>query len=205
VGLAVAPDWGVASRPKPGEHVCGDLHVVAPFDGGTLIAVVDALGHGDEAAAAAAVADIALREAPDDSVIGIVKRCHLALRKQRGVVMSLARFDAKPATLTWLGIGNVEGVVLQAPPGSTPVKFRLLNRGGVVGSSLPLLRAEVVDLASGGILTFATDGVDTVFADVMTPDARPAQEIASELLRKHAKPTDDALVLTARLGFGNSG
>jgi negative regulator of sigma-B (phosphoserine phosphatase) len=197
----VAIEWGVSSRPKPGERVCGDLHVVAPFSGGALIAVVDALGHGDEAAAAAAVADAALRENPDDSVIAVVKRCHAALRGKRGVVMSLARYDMKPATLTWLGIGNVEGVVVQAPPGSTPVKFRLLNRGGVVGSSLPLLRAEVVDLATGGLLTFATDGVDTAFADVMMPDGRPSTEIANDVLRKHAKESDDALVLTARLGL----
>ena len=184
--------------------MCGDRHIVAPYRGGMLIAVVDALGHGDEAAAAAAIAERALCESPEETVIGAVKRCHEALRGSRGVVMSIARFDAGQSVLTWLGIGNVEGVVVQTPAGHAAVRARLLNRGGVVGSSLPHLRAEVLDMSAGALLVFATDGVESAFADIMGPDPRPVQEIADDLLRRHSKPSDDALVLAARLGMENS-
>ena len=46
-------EWGVASRALPGETRSGDLHVVESFAGGALVAAVDGLGHGEEAADAA--------------------------------------------------------------------------------------------------------------------------------------------------------
>ena len=45
--------WGVASRPSPGEVASGDLHLIQPTMDGVLLAVVDGLGHGDAARAAA--------------------------------------------------------------------------------------------------------------------------------------------------------
>jgi phosphoserine phosphatase RsbX len=59
-------DWAVAVRPAPGEDVCGDLHLVAPASDSVLLAVVDGLGHGGEAVAAAAAAiDILERHAEE--------------------------------------------------------------------------------------------------------------------------------------------
>ena len=187
-------DWGVAARPKPGETLSGDRAMVLPFDGGTVVAVVDGLGHGSPAAADAEAAERILREDPANSVIALAKRCHDALRGARGVVMSLAQIDAGQSTLTWLSIGNVEGVLVQ-PAG----RARLINRGGVVGSALPPLRAEVIDVAQGGLLVFATDGVAGAFADDVALDSRPPRDIADDLLRRFGRQSDDELVLVARL------
>lgn len=198
MGRTLALDLGVASRPKPGESASGDRHVVVPFDGGVTVAVVDALGHGDEAAAAAEIAERALREGPMESVISLVRHCHLALRGKRGVVMSVARFQHTQSVFSWLGVGNVEGILLKPRTGPGMPKSRLVTRGGVVGSSLPELRAEEIDLSLGGLLLFATDGIDLAFGDTLESDPRATQELADDLLRKHAKPSDDALVLAAR-------
>ncbi len=46
-------EWGVAAQPLEGEAESGDLHVVQRFPKGVLVAAVDGLGHGPEAAAAA--------------------------------------------------------------------------------------------------------------------------------------------------------
>ena len=48
-------DYGVATRPFPGELECGDLHAVIPRRRGAIVAVVDGLGHGYEAALAVCV------------------------------------------------------------------------------------------------------------------------------------------------------
>ena len=48
-----AIEWSVASRAIRGQAVSGDLHLVTTWDGGALIAVVDGLGHGEEATFAA--------------------------------------------------------------------------------------------------------------------------------------------------------
>jgi negative regulator of sigma-B (phosphoserine phosphatase) len=202
---ASAPfEWAVAARPKPGETQSGDRHMVVPFDGGVMIAAIDALGHGVEAAESALVAEKALSANPTESVISQAKFCHTALRNTRGlrgVVMSIAKIDFKSGIVSWLSIGNVEGILLKpaGDNGAAGPRTRLLTRGGVVGSSLPELRAEQLDVSGGGLLIFATDGIDGAFADTMDFDHRPAGEIANDLLEKHAKASDDALVLVAHL------
>ena len=82
-------EWGVATRPIPGQAVCGDLHLVKPFDNGALVAVVDGLGHGDEAISVARIAIHVLEGQADQSVITLVKRCHEALINTRGVAHML--------------------------------------------------------------------------------------------------------------------
>src|SRR2546425_2738461 len=49
-------DWGVASQTLAGEVESGDKHVVKIFPHGALLAAIDGLGHGEEAAAAANMA-----------------------------------------------------------------------------------------------------------------------------------------------------
>src|SRR5262245_34195727 len=92
-------EWGVATQPIPGQTVCGDLQLVKSFDHGALVAVVDGLGHGDEAIAVARIAIRALEEQPDKSVITLVKRCHEALTGTRGVVLTLASFNTLDGTM----------------------------------------------------------------------------------------------------------
>ena len=52
--------WGVASRPAPGEIVCGDAHRLQQAGSAALLAVADGLGHGVEAREAALAALIQL-------------------------------------------------------------------------------------------------------------------------------------------------
>jgi len=199
MGRTAPIEWGVASRPKPGETKSGDRHVVIPFDGGVLVAAIDALGHGEEAAESAAIAENALRDSPSDSVISQVKYSQAALRGKRGVVMSLAKYESHARVLSWLGVGNVEAILFRPAAPASASKARLVTRGGVVGSSLPELRAEVIDVSNGGLLLFATDGIESAFGDAAEMDLRPAQVIATDMLKRYAKTNDDALVLAVRL------
>ncbi len=190
-------DWDVAACTHGAEAVSGDLHVVAPFPAGVLVAAVDGLGHGPEAADAAAAAAAVLRAAADEPVTSLLARCHAALRRTRGAVLSLASFDARQGTMTWLGVGNVEGVLFRAQPVVRPARESLLLRGGVVGYQLPTLRATVLPVAPDDVLIFATDGVRGAFT-TCAPVGRAPGDVADEILRQHAKSTDDALVLVVR-------
>lgn len=197
---SIGVDWACASRAKPGERETGDRAEVIPFPDGALIAAIDGLGHGEEAAAAARAACAALAMDPSDNAIALVRRCHLALAGSRGVAMSLASVDVRRGVFTWIGVGNVEGVVVQTGPEGQSVRSRMINRGGVVGSALPLLRAEVLGFSPGDLFVLATDGIDQRFADDLTRDLRRVEEIANGLLARFAKLNDDALVLVARAG-----
>src|SRR5512146_3524679 len=94
--------WGSASKPAPGQEVCGDLHLVKPFPGGVLLAVVDGLGHGVEATAAARAALSVLERDAGQPLPTMFQQCHRALLRTRGVVMTAATLRAADGQLTWL-------------------------------------------------------------------------------------------------------
>jgi len=162
-----------------------------------LVAVVDGLGHGEEAALAARRAGDALAGHEHESVISLVRRCHEACRGTRGVVLSLASFDPGEDTLSWIGVGNVEGILLRADRQAAPPQETIVLRGGVVGYELPLLRASVLSIAPGDTLILATDGIRQGFLSGLDPAGSP-QRLADQILEHHAKRTDDGLVFVAR-------
>jgi negative regulator of sigma-B (phosphoserine phosphatase) len=190
-------EWGVAARPLEGEAECGDLHVVQPFPKGVLVAAVDGLGHGPEAAAAARSAVVTLADYAHEPVISLIKRCHQRLIRTRGVVMSLASFNALDNTMTWLGVGNVEGLLLRADVAANPPRENVLLRGGVVGYQLPALHASILPVTRGDVLILATDGIRSGFVEDVTL-SHPPQRIAEHILARRAGGADDALVLVAR-------
>src|SRR5579859_1973720 len=106
--------WGVATRMLAGQTSAGDQYLVAPLPTGVLIAVVDGLGHGEEAEAVAKTAVATLQEYACESVTHLIRQCHEALQGTRGVVMSLAAINAGSSLMTWAGVGDVEGVLSRA-------------------------------------------------------------------------------------------
>jgi len=208
VGTPALIEWGVATLALPGEAQSGDLHLVKPVGTGVLVAVVDGLGHGAEAAAAAQAAVAALERHATESPVPLIERCHRALQGTRGAVMSVAVFGRPDRSITWLGVGNVEGLLLYGDGAarSRSARATLATRGGIVGSELPRLHPVALPLAPGDTLIFATDGIREGFADGLSPDAAP-QHLADQILARHGKGTDDALVLVARYlgGAGTRG
>jgi len=190
-------EWGVATQPIPGQTVCGDLHLVKSFACGALVAVVDGLGHGDEAIAVARIAINVLADQADQSVITLVNRCHEALIKTRGVVLTLASFNALDATMSWLSVGNVAGFLLRADTKAVPPFETALLRGGVVGYQLPPLRAGVMAVAPDDLLILTTDGIGNFF-DQNALFTGNSQQIADRVMSRHFKGNDDALVLVVR-------
>jgi len=186
--------WGFASRALEGD-CSGDLHVVVPFDRGALLAVLDGLGHGEEAAQASAAGARVLQAEPSAPVADLVLRCHEALRGTRGAVMTLVSIDAASSELEWCGVGNVEGVLVRGQPGLP--SEAVPTRGGVVGYRLPPLKVSRVTLTPGDILVMASDGLRSGFWSSIAREDEP-QQIATALFNRYAKTTDDALVLAAR-------
>ncbi len=189
--------WGVASRALPGQKESGDQHLVKVSPTEALVAVVDGLGHGQGAAAAAKLAVSTLEKGMGESPIALVQRCHEALRSTRGVVLSLALFQSIDNSMTWLGVGNVEGILLHRNAHVVPGHEALLLRAGVVGDHLPRLAASIIEVGTGDLLIFATDGIRAGFADNINLLESPSQ-IANRILAQYGKETDDALVLVVR-------
>jgi serine phosphatase RsbU (regulator of sigma subunit) len=187
---------GIAVRALPGQRVSGDCEVVRVFERGVLIAALDGLGHGAEAADAARRGCATLERHAGETPVNLVRRCHTELHGTRGSAMSIASFDASDATLTWLSVGNVEGLLWQRN-GDHVARSGLVTRGGVVGSQLPPLRAEVLTVAPGDLLILATDGIRGEFSEHVTLET-PPQALANQILARYARDTDDALIVVAR-------
>jgi negative regulator of sigma-B (phosphoserine phosphatase) len=190
-------EWGIATRCRPGEAMNGDLAVVSLLPDGALVAGIDGLGHGSEAALAARRAAAAMRESPSEDLEGVVQRCHGALRGTRGAAISLAFVSAAESRMTWLGVGNVEGRLLSGGPATTRPKGSLALGRGVLGHELPAVRPATIMVRPGDVLLMATDGVDASFADSLGLSGS-SQTISERILSEHWKPPDDALVVVVR-------
>jgi phosphoserine phosphatase RsbX len=195
-------EWGLAARCRRGEATSGDLAVVVLAPEGALVAAIDGLGHGDEAARAARKAGEVVRERPSQDLVLLAERCHSALRETRGAAISLAFVSAPESNVTWLGVGNVEGRLLSGDPSMTRLKGSLGLRSGVPGHELPKVNTATLDVRPGDVLVLATDGIEAAFADSLDVSGS-TQAITERILATHWKPTDDALVVAVRyLGAG---
>ena len=192
-------EWAAKARPRPGESVCGDRMIAVDVDGtAALIGVLDGLGHGAEAAEAASCGVDVLRAARAEPLDVLVQRCHRALSGTRGVAMTLARIDFRTDTLSWAGIGNVAADLVAKHPAGVEVRSSARLAGGIVGYRIPeALTPQQVPIRPGDLLVITSDGIVEDHLDDID-FAASSLAIADQILRRHAKDSDDALVLAAR-------
>jgi hypothetical protein len=187
-----------------GQSVIGDRALVHVADQLAMAAVIDGLGHGAQAARAAEIAARALVEHREESPASLFARCDAALAATRGVVMSLALFDAARDVVTWAGVGDVEGVLLRWNTAYRRETEVLLRRVGVVGTRRDQpVYAETLSLEVGDTLILATDGVRAGFELGVRLEDEP-KRIAERVLSQSSSQVDDALVLVARY-LGSAG
>ncbi len=189
----------VAQTAYPGFALedAGDRYVVEHFDQGVLLAAIDGLGHGPKAATAAIAAANTLKQHPHESPKSLLEHCHRTIRSTRGAVISLASINILNRQMTWMGVGNVKGVLLRADSNSTQKREHLLLRAGTVGFRLPTLRPSQLTINPYDVLIFVTDGIRSGFL-AEAPVKEPPQQLADHILEHHKRDTDDALVVVAK-------
>ncbi|MES2644182.1 MAG: SpoIIE family protein phosphatase [Myxococcota bacterium] len=185
-------EWAIAERALDDAPESGDTAVVLQTPRGVLLVVMDGLGHGPAAAVASAEAVATIEADSTGPVEDILARCHRAITRTRGAVISLAAIE--DGVVRWVGVGNVEGLIVRRAPA---VRERLLLWGGVVGHNLPTLRASSIPWGDGDLLVFATDGLRPDFADAIAPGMAPEMAVVSAFVKSYGK-RDDALILAAR-------
>ena len=184
---------GAASRPHPDETVNGDRIQLEQRGAIHRIAVIDGLGHGPDAAMAAGRAVDALAAIPDADVPTSIRACHEALKGTRGAALSVIRIDLDAGTMTFAGLGNVEGAV--ASPGW---KHLLIPQRGIVGVLAPRIQPIEEELPDSFIIMLCTDGIrssarrDLDFGEIVSAEA-----LADEVLMTSSREDDDAAVVIA--------
>jgi negative regulator of sigma-B (phosphoserine phosphatase) len=195
-GISDTVEWSVAARCRPGERTSGDRAVIELHCEETLVAGIDGLGHGAEAAHAAERAAGVFHDARGEDLSTLATRCHRALSGTRGAALSVVRVSAF-GVLTWLGIGNVEGRLVSGDTRVRRVKGSLPMTPGIAGHALPRLKAETLDVEPGDVVILATDGVRVGFADGLEVFGSAAA-ITERVLEESWERVDDALVIAVR-------
>ncbi len=178
------------TRPKRGEDKSGDAVFVRDEAARTLLAVIDALGHGAEAEDAASHALAFLESAPsDDGVKPLVSGLHRALRGTRGAAATVCLFEQ--GTLVGCGVGNVE---LRAR--GTRIPFVLSP--GILGSHHSALRLFRQPLGQGDYFAVFSDGIQRTMS-LDGPREASLEDRCDRLFDAYATPNDDVTLLLAEV------
>jgi phosphoserine phosphatase RsbX len=192
-------EWAAASLPMAGETECGDRALAVDHGGDlALFGVIDGLGHGAAAAAAAERAAELLGRASADPLDVLIGTCHRELASTRGAAMTLAQIDLHADVLRWMGVGNVTATLAARAPNGMETRSSARLLGGIVGYRMPELpQPEPISIRPGHLLVVASDGIAE--EHVASLDfAASATATAEHILDRYRKEIDDALVLVAR-------
>jgi phosphoserine phosphatase RsbX len=190
-------EWAMAGRPLPGEAVSGDLALALRTGDDVLLAVIDGLGHGVLAAEAAGRARDTLKDHVGEALHELLDACHVALQRTRGVTMTLAAVDCGRGLLHWTGVGNVEARLVRTEGAQSRMVDSALLHGGTLGYRLPQVRVRTVELEGDELLVMATDGIAADFTSDLAA-AAPVDQVVTDILDRHGRSNDDALVVAAR-------
>jgi anti-sigma regulatory factor (Ser/Thr protein kinase) len=186
---------GSALAEYPGETVCGDGWAFDETENFRTIMLADGLGHGTEAARAAQAAVqafLANAEEPCEELMGTV---HRALMPTRGAAVAIARIDAAAGIVSYVGVGNISGLLL-----TDSAARHMVSHNGTAGHVAPRIREFTYPFTSTPTIILHSDGLTNRW-DL---DAYPglAQQhpslVAGVLLRDHRRPRDDASVTVVR-------
>ena len=196
-GPAGSGEWqhALARRPCYGEVVSGDGSLVQPLARGLLAAIIDVLGHGEQAHTLARFCERWLATHAHADVADLVQNLHREIKGSVGAALTLAYLDIEARSMTVVGVGNTRLYGLRVP------SLCIDAQPGIVGgSNLPRLRATVVPIAPQDVLLFTSDGISEQLdvQDLQAIRHHPVHRIAQQVLRDHGKDYDDATCLVLR-------
>ena len=177
------------STPKDGETENGDLALVRKDEGNaTLLVVIDALGHGPQAAAVArAAATLVVESCFPAGALETIEALHERLRGTRGAAV-LACLVAGHK-LEACSVGNVEMRTWRA-------HLPIVLTPGIIGSQLRKPRVFGGELPDDDRVVVFTDGISArfVLGDLR---ALSAAETCKAIMKASRRAHDDATVLVA--------
>jgi negative regulator of sigma-B (phosphoserine phosphatase) len=188
---------GIARSSANAAEICGDMAGWWSRDSVEILAIADGLGHGKDAAKAAAAAmdTVAAWSGHDHS--DLFRRMNTALQTTRGAAVGVATVAWQAGQITYAAIGNTRAALFGA--GVT----RLDGDAGIVGGGYRRLNIVVVPFQPGEVLTLWTDGLEELLKPTAADHAAAGLDaMAARLLDRFPKGRDDRCVVVARLAPG---
>jgi anti-sigma regulatory factor (Ser/Thr protein kinase) len=192
---------GAVSVARPGEDVCGDDWAISEDGAALTILVVDGLGHGSGAGAAARAAVDSFRKDRGLGPAEMFGGLHRALRPTRGAAVGLARIDPRRETVAFHGVGNIAGTIFR--DGGTR---QVVSLPGIVGHEVRKITEFTYPWSADAVVVLHSDGLRSTSA---TPGrlpgllARHPALVAGLLYRDLRRERDDATVVVVRCTRGD--
>jgi anti-sigma regulatory factor (Ser/Thr protein kinase) len=188
-------DLGVVCLALRGETECGDAWRIVVERQRISVLVVDGLGHGPDAAAAATAATTTFLQFANGPIEAAIVALDAAMHETRGAALSVVVIETALRRAKFSGTGNVDGRVLSG--GATE---HLVPQNGIVGHGMPTPRSINVAWPAGARLVLHSDGI----LPRWRAEAYEAQTavhpalLAGLIYRDFARDRDDATVLVLR-------
>lgn len=197
VGAPIHSLPGVICVALEGEEASGDRWAQVGRDGKELYLLVDGLGHGMYAAAAAEMAVEIFLGATSASPAALIELMHGPMRSTRGAAVVVVALDREKRSLQFAGIGNISAGLF-APDGRGS---NLVSHNGTVGHQMR--RVQMFEYPWNGAMRLVahSDGLTTKWKLGDYPglsQAGPAV-MAGVLFRDFRRERDDATVMVVGL------
>ena len=190
LGEALPVYWSFSVRTQPhiGEHAIGDCGLAVETQGGLLLAMIDASGHGKRASVVADNLAATLRANASADLVAVMQHLFGAAQGTAGAAVGLAFVEPNLNQFRYMGIGNTRCAKLGK------LSWRGVSRDGVVGGRWPTPYEQTAPLETDDCLILWTDGIAENAIDNLrgTAAMRSATDIAGRLVRESARPYDDA-------------
>jgi phosphoserine phosphatase RsbX len=179
------------SSPKPGETANGDAFLVRSDENGrTLLAVIDGLGHGPDAAMASHAAIERLRELSlEEPLLDGMQSVHRALKGSRGAAGTVCILHGN--SIEACAVGNVQFMCAQCD-------VPLVVSAGVLGHHVAKFRIATAQARSGARLALLSDGISTRFRLEELRHLTP-QQACELVMSRYRRLDDDATILVGDL------
>ncbi|MGA7438951.1 MAG: ATP-binding protein [Luteibacter sp.] len=188
--------FGATQHALHGEPECGDGWGMAIEAGAVCAVMVDGLGHGPAANAAAMACLVTWRATPCAEPTEQLASLNAGMTGTRGGAVAVARFDAASGSLRYAGVGNI-AASLHTGEGSRG----LASHPGIVGVQARRSQAfDFPDVASR-LLIMHSDGLQSRWnlRDYPGLVTRHPAVITALLHRDFVRGRDDATVFAIRL------
>ncbi len=197
IGTPLAFEHVIRVVPLAGVREPSDAGLMIEDDRGAIAVLIDAVGQGQAAAAAARRTAAIVRRLAPRSVAEAFFEAHQALAGEPGVSLAMARIDFSTSTVEFTGVGRVYGALAGS------AERVLTSLPGTVGVGLPKVPPpELFRVARGDVVVLAVDGLIDVWdlAKLWRRTDRPSlAELVRAISAVPGRLPDDGSVVLARI------
>jgi anti-sigma regulatory factor (Ser/Thr protein kinase) len=187
---------GVTQHSLHNDPACGDVWGLAISESRISVLMIDGLGHGPDAEAAAMSGASAFHRQPFMSPALQLDEMHHEMRGTRGGAVAVTQFDWHRDRLDFIGIGNIGATLI----GNEKTRG-LASHPGIVGLQYRKMQAFDYPQVSGQLLIMYSDGLQSRWnlRDYPGLMFRHPGVIAAVLHRDFCRGRDDVTVLVLAL------